>query len=153
MFLVLSTRSRAYSIRFEFKIITLAVELKSYSNVKGINSIKSWVLWSRGGVWCQTEDIHVWQCCFFCLVFRGGTVNWLPGSVVMVSSWQMLRGGRSPIVVVVLISRRWLKYIYCAVQLESPGLKCRYCIVEIYFGRVVILSEDSHCLFYSVFQV
>ena len=80
-------------------------------------------------------------------------MNWLPGSVVMVSSWQMLRGGRSPIVVVVLISRRWLKYIYCAVQLESPGLKCRYCIVEIYFGRVVILSEDSHCLFYSVFQV
>jgi len=29
-------------------------------------------------------------CClemlFFCLVFRGGTVNWLPGSAVMVSS-------------------------------------------------------------------
>ena len=48
----------------------------------------------------------------FCLVFRGGTVNWLPGSVVMVNSWQMLHGGRSPIVVVVLISRRWLKYIY-----------------------------------------
>ena len=31
----------------------------------------------------------------FCLVFRGGTVNWLPGSAIMFSSWQMLRGSRS----------------------------------------------------------
>jgi hypothetical protein len=49
-------------------------------------------------------------------------VNWLPGNAVMVSSWQMLREGRSPTVVVVLISRRWLKYLYFVVQLESPGL-------------------------------
>jgi hypothetical protein len=55
------------------------------------------------------------------LVFCGDTVNWLPGSAVMVSSWQMLHGGGSPTVVVVLISRRWLKYIYFVVQLESPG--------------------------------
>jgi len=32
----------------------------------------------------------------FYLVFRGGTENWLPGSAVMVSSWQMLRGGGVP---------------------------------------------------------
>jgi len=36
--------------------------LKSYSNMKDINSIKRWVLWSRrGGVWCQTGDIPVCQ--------------------------------------------------------------------------------------------
>jgi hypothetical protein len=58
----------------------------------------------------------------FCLGFRGGTLNWLPGSAVMVSSWQMLRGSRSPIVVAVLISRRWLKYVYFVVRLEGPGL-------------------------------
>ena len=29
------------SIKFAFKIITVAVELKSYSNIKGVNSIKS----------------------------------------------------------------------------------------------------------------
>jgi len=29
------------SIKFAFKIITVGVELKSYSNIKGINSIKS----------------------------------------------------------------------------------------------------------------
>jgi len=29
------------SVKFAFKIITAAVELKSYSNIKGINSIKS----------------------------------------------------------------------------------------------------------------
>jgi len=52
------------------------------------------------------------------LVFCGGTVNWLSGSAVMVNSWQMLCGGRSPTVVVVLFSRRWLKYIYLVVQLE-----------------------------------
>jgi hypothetical protein len=51
--------------------------------------------------------------------------NELAGSAVMVSSWQMLRGGRSPTVVVKLISRRCLKYIYIVVQLES----C-YCVVE-----------------------
>jgi len=32
-----------------FKIIAVAVELRSYSNVKDINSIKGWVLWSGGG--------------------------------------------------------------------------------------------------------
>ena len=45
-------------------------------------------------------------------------MNWLPGSAVMVNSWQMLRGGRSPTVVVVLISRRLLKYIYFTVQFD-----------------------------------
>ena len=54
--------------------------------------------------------------------FRGGTANWLPSSAVMVSSWQMLRAGRT--VVVVLISRKRLKYVHLIVQLESPGLKC-----------------------------
>ena len=37
------------SIKFAFKIITVAVELKSYPNVKGINNIKSWMLWSQWG--------------------------------------------------------------------------------------------------------
>jgi hypothetical protein len=32
------------SIKFAFKIATVAVELKSYSEIKDINSIKSWVL-------------------------------------------------------------------------------------------------------------
>jgi len=71
-----------------------------------------------GGIWYQPGDIPVGGAGFFCLVFRGGTVNWLPGSAVMVNSWQMLRGSRFPTVVVVLISRRWLKYIYFVVQLE-----------------------------------
>ena len=50
--------------------------------------------------------------CLATLVFCDVTVNWLPGSAVMVSSWQMLRRGRSPAAVVELVSRRWLKYIY-----------------------------------------
>jgi hypothetical protein len=33
-------------------------------------------------------------------------MNWLPGSAMMVSSWQMLRRGWSPTVVVELVSRR-----------------------------------------------
>ena len=32
-----------------------------------------------------------------------------------------------------LISRRWLKNIYFVVHLESPGLKCSYCVVECQF--------------------
>jgi len=32
------------SIKFAFQIITVAVELKIYSNMKGVNGIKSWVL-------------------------------------------------------------------------------------------------------------
>ena len=41
------------SVKFAFKIITLAVELKSYSTIKGINSIKSLgVVISAGGVRC-----------------------------------------------------------------------------------------------------
>jgi len=37
-----------------------------------------------GGAWCQIGDIPVWQCWFLCVVFHGGTVNWLPGSAIMV---------------------------------------------------------------------
>jgi len=66
------------------------------------------VVISGWGVWCQIGDIPVCQCWFLCEVFRGGTVNWLPGSAVMVNSWQMLRGDRSPTGVVVLIRCRWL---------------------------------------------
>ena len=42
-------------------------------------------------------DIPVWQC-WFIVGFRGGTVNWLPGSAIMVSSWPMLHGDQSPTV-------------------------------------------------------
>ena len=52
----------------------------------------------------------------------------------------------------VLISRRWLDYIYFVVQLESSGLKCCY-VVEDLFRVVIILSEDSLWLLCSVFQV
>jgi hypothetical protein len=72
-------------------------------------------------------------CCLAVLVFCGGTVNWLHGSAVMVSSWQMLCSGGSATVVVELISCRWLKYIYFVVQLESPGLKRCYCIEKYLF--------------------
>ena len=125
-------------IKFAFKIITLAVELKIYSNMKRVNSIKSWVLWSQEGEGGWTGCVvssWVYSCLavlVFSLVFHGGTVNWLWGNTVMVSSCQMLHGGRSPTVVVVLISRRCFKYIYFIVQLESPGLKC-YCRVEYIF--------------------
>ena len=42
--------------------------------------------------------------CLAALVFCGVTVNWLSGSAVIVSSWQMLRRARSPTVVVELVS-------------------------------------------------
>jgi len=61
-----------------------------------------------GGVGVSNWGYSCLAMLVFCLVFRSGTVNWLPGSAVVVRSWQMLRGGRSPTVVVVLISRRWL---------------------------------------------
>jgi len=121
------------SIKFAFKIIRVAVELKSYSNIQGINSTKSWVLWSGGGSMVSNWGYSCLAMLVFCLVFHGGTVNWLPGNAVMVSSRQMLHGGRSPTVVVVLISRRWLKYTCFIVHLESPGLKCCYCIAEYLF--------------------
>jgi len=34
------------SIKSAFKIITVVAELKCYSNINGINSVKNWVLWS-----------------------------------------------------------------------------------------------------------
>jgi len=56
------------SIEFAFEIITVTAELKCYSNINVISSVKSWVLWSREGavggeergVLCQTGDIPVW---------------------------------------------------------------------------------------------
>ena len=76
------------SIKFAFKIITVAVELKSYSNIKGIKSIKCWVLWEGvgGGGMVSNWGYYSLVMLVFCLVFRGGTVNWLPGSAILVSS-------------------------------------------------------------------
>ena len=95
------------SIKPAFKISTVAVKLKIYSEIKDINSIKVWVCDpGRGGVMVSN-----WGYSYLAtLVFCGVTANWLPGSAVIVSSWQMLRSGRSPTVVVELVSRRWLKY-------------------------------------------
>jgi hypothetical protein len=59
------------------------------------------------------KNIKKWvYSCLATVNFCGVTVNWLPGNAVMVSSWQMLRRGRSPTVVVQLVRRRWWKYIY-----------------------------------------
>ena len=38
-------------------------------------------------------------------------MNFLPDSVVMVDSWQVLGGDRFPADVMVLINSRWLNYI------------------------------------------
>jgi hypothetical protein len=65
--------------------------------------------------------------CLAALDFCGAKVNRLPGSAVMVSSWQMLRRSRSPTVVVELVSYR---YIYFVVHLVNPGLKCCYSILH-----------------------
>jgi hypothetical protein len=78
------------SIKSAFKIITVAVELKSYSEIKDINSIESWVCDLGGGGVMVSNWVHS---CLATLVFCDVTMNWLPGSAMMVSSWQMLRRG------------------------------------------------------------
>jgi hypothetical protein len=62
--------------------------------------------------------------CLVTLVFCAITVNLLPGSAVMFNSWQMLRRGRSPTVVMELNSRRWLKILRCVVGKS----RFEYCI-------------------------
>ena len=75
------------SIKFAFKIITVAVELKCYSNMKGINSIKCWVLWSRDGEY----GVKFYRCarhlvdktknivyCIVCYIMRKCTTWWWP---------------------------------------------------------------------------
>jgi hypothetical protein len=52
------------TLKSAFKITTVAVELKSYSEIKNINSIKRWVYdlgsgGGGGGLWCQTGYIPV----------------------------------------------------------------------------------------------
>ena len=42
-------------------MITVAVELKGYSDIKDINSKKSWVCDLGRGLWCQTGYIPVGQ--------------------------------------------------------------------------------------------
>ena len=76
------------SIKSAFKITTVAVELKSYSEIKVINSIQGWVCdLGRGGDVIVSNWVYS---CLATLVFCGVTVNLLAGSAVMVSSCQML---------------------------------------------------------------
>jgi hypothetical protein len=61
------------SIKFAFKIITVAVELKSYSNIKGVNSIKFGCC-DLGKEVDGGSMVSIWgySCLamlFFCLVF------------------------------------------------------------------------------------
>ena len=72
------------SIKSVFKIITVAVELIIYSEIKDMNSIKIWVCdLGRGRGFMVSNWVYS---CLATLVFCGVTVNWLPGSVVMVKS-------------------------------------------------------------------
>jgi len=74
--------------------------------------------------------------CLATLVFYGVTVNWLPVSAVMVSSWQMLLH---------------TDILRCVVG--KSRFECCYCICNIYYCHVVIPSEDSLWLFCSDFYV
>jgi len=49
MFFVFMNEISYTSIKSAFKITTVAVELKSYSEIKDINNIKSWVCDLGGG--------------------------------------------------------------------------------------------------------
>jgi hypothetical protein len=72
-------------------------------------------------------------------------VNWLQGSAVMANSWQMLRGGRSPTVLVVRISCRWLKYIHFRISVhELP-----YCVQLGNKGLITSFSLLQHIKTYS----
>jgi len=50
MFFVFVSEISCTSTKIVFKIITILVELESYSEIKDINSIKSWVYDLGGGV-------------------------------------------------------------------------------------------------------
>ena len=118
---------------------------------------------SGWGVWCQTGDIPVWQCWFLCMVFCDGTVNWLPCSAVMVHSWQMLHGDRSPTGVVVLISRRWWKYIHINRSVWHVCFMCNFftwfawiflqqgadnnhrCVIHCFCWPPASQKRDAHC--------
>ena len=70
------------SLKFAFKLITVAVEWKSYSDMKDIKSIRICMLWSwEKGVWFQTGDIPVWQCWFF--VWFAMVAQWIGCQVVL----------------------------------------------------------------------
>ena len=57
-------------------------------------------------------------------------MNWLPSSAVVVSSWQMLRRGRSPNFVVEFVSCRVVEiHILRSVAVKSR-FECSYCILE-----------------------
>jgi len=70
------------SLKFAFKLITVAVEWKSYSDMKVIKSITIWKLssWEKG-VWCQTGDIPVWQYWFF--VWFSMVAQWIGCQVML----------------------------------------------------------------------
>jgi hypothetical protein len=79
MFLFLSTRYRAHYIKSAFKIITVSVELKRYSNVKVINSVKSWVLRSREGLGWGWGGVGVGECGVKLRIFVFGSAGFLFG--------------------------------------------------------------------------
>jgi hypothetical protein len=133
-----------------FKITTVAVELKSYSEIKDMNSIKSWVCdLGRGGGGVMVSK---WgYSCLATLVFCGVTVNWLPGSAVMVSFWQMLRRGRSPAVVVelkvvLIVSSHWqhnYRYVFYRLKFHTFSLVKETTSPKFPFGNRLHLRASS----------
>jgi hypothetical protein len=73
LFFVFVNEISCTSIKSAFKVTTVAVELKSYSEIKDINSIKSWacdlgggsyavklgifLLGNTGFLWCHSESV------------------------------------------------------------------------------------------------
>jgi len=79
MFFVFVSEISCTSTKIVFKIITILVELESYSEIKDINSIKSWVYDLGGGGYGAKLGIFLFGNAGF-MVFCGVTLNCLPGS-------------------------------------------------------------------------
>jgi len=111
------------SIKSAFKITTVPVELKSSSEIKDRNSIKS---------------------CLATLVF------WLPGSAVMVSSWQMVK---THTLLCSCVSRGW----WCVYALISWGVflkKWAHTHIIVLYLQLEIVGQFSRnyskCDFYKL---
>ena len=75
------------SIKFAFKRTTVIVELKSYFEIKDINSMKVRCMISGGGGGGLVMVSNWGYSCLTTLVFCGFTVNWLPDSAMIVRLW------------------------------------------------------------------
>ena len=150
MFFVFVNEIWCTSIKSSFHITTVAVELKSYSEIKRYNQYKKLGVWSPG--WGQVMVSNWVYSCLATLVFCGVTVNWIHCDTTEIQCGQTgiypVRHNNSP------LPRSHTQIFILFISFISDFNSTATVVILnadfIDVHKILLTKTKKHCIFYSL---